>query len=112
MVGHPEIGGEQSALPLLVGGMLSSDPRLRYHVPHGRSQAEDLQEIMLLRSSSRAGMSGGPVIVPWRDGTRPPAIVGINAGRIRDHPGGDDIFTYAYKSTVILQCIEELRRVP
>jgi hypothetical protein len=40
------------------------------------------------------------------------AIVGINAGRIRDHPGGDDIFTYAYKSTVILQCIEELRRVP
>jgi hypothetical protein len=43
MVGHPEIGGEQSALPLLVGGMLSSDPRLRYHVPHGRSQAEDFR---------------------------------------------------------------------
>lgn len=57
-------------------------------------------------------MSGGPVIVPWRDGTRPAAILGINAGRIRDRPGGDDIFTYAYKSTVILQCIEELRRVP
>ncbi len=108
MVGHPNIGGEQSQLPLLVDGIVSSDPRLEYRIPRGRLPQDELEDVLLLHSSSYAGMSGGPIFVPWRDRKRAPAIVGINAGRVLDSVGGADIFTYAYKSNIIVETLGQL----
>lgn len=111
MIGYPVLGQDQSHMPLLADGVLSSDPRLDYPLPiPDGSGAASYEPVLMLHSSSRSGMSGAPVIVPWRDqAQRPPRIIGVNAGHI---PASKDVgpssFTYAYRSDHILEAIAAL----
>ena len=104
VVGFPVILKQQTTLPIVLGGIVASDPRLRYPIQHeGRSEPES-EDVLLIHSGSWYGLSGSPVIAVGPPG-RPGALVGINAGRV---DGSQNELTYAYKSTAILKTIGQL----
>jgi hypothetical protein len=105
VVGFPRILNSQTTLPLVLGGIVASDPRLRYPIRHKDGSEPEPEDVLLLHSGSWYGLSGSPVIAVGPPG-RPGALVGINAGRVDD--SGNEL-TYAYKSTAILATINQLR---
>jgi hypothetical protein len=76
MIGYPQIGGETGSRPILVSGIVASDPRFGAEVG-----AEALAHSVLCHSFSWGGMSGAPVVAHL-EGVNETRLVGVNAGHI------------------------------
>ncbi len=76
MPGYPQIAGEVGSRPVLVSGMVASDPRFPAEVG-----GQVLPNSVLCHSFSWGGMSGAPVIA-HPDAVGETKLVGVNAGHI------------------------------
>lgn len=74
--GYPSVAGEVADRPLLVQGIVSSDPRFPAAIG-----ANTLPHSVLCHSFSWGGMSGAPVVAPLPALTQS-RIVGVNAGHV------------------------------
>jgi len=111
-VGYPEINGVATEAPLLIPGMLSSDPRIAEPLP-GLPAG-----IVAYHAFSRSGLSGSPVIAPARGikvdggislespGWRTTRIVGVNAGHLNRNSHDPMPLSYFCPSWAVLDIID------
>ena len=76
MAGYPSVGGGVATRPILVSGMVASDPRFPAEVG-----GLVLQHSVLSHSFSWQGMSGAAVISPMET-LGSSRLVGVNAGHV------------------------------
>lgn len=117
MCGYPKLAGVQVEEPLLLPGVVSSDPsRLR---PHPQKVGDG--RLFLLHAFSRQGLSGAPVFATQRgiamgDGLAGPQhrvarLVGVNAGHWPGDEDGPAAFSYAVRSDVLLELVSTWRHL-
>lgn len=105
--GFPDQYDKLGNRPILRSGHIASDPAFNYswdQTPHGQCVAYE--------GFSFPGSSGGPVFAPPRGMTNIPDsrhgyLVGVNSMHIDGGPAGHSGVSCFYKSTVILEIIEQ-----
>jgi len=104
--GFPKTHDKYKNRPILRSGRIASDPKFEY------SWNNEYQgQCVAYEGFSSSGASGSPVFAPSRGlqtipNSRHGYLVGVNAGHIPDQYGHSGI-SYFYKSTVILEIIEQ-----
>jgi len=114
VIGYPEINGDATDSPLLIPGILSSDPRISAPLPGLPT------DIVAYHAFSRSGMSGAPVVAPtrglkvtgdisiesadWR-GVR---IVGVNSGHLRRDSNDPMPLSYFCPSWAVLEILDQV----
>jgi hypothetical protein len=104
--GFPDEHDKLSERPLVRGGRIASDPRYEFSLngkPAGHCVAYE--------AFSHGGASGSPVYAPAKGfvgvaGSRRSMLVGINAGHLRAEFGQHTGLSYFYRSTVILDVLQ------
>jgi hypothetical protein len=105
--------------PALRMGWIVSDPRYSLDMPEVKGS------VLLTESFSTAGASGAPVFVLPRgfriaagnginisgDLYRPIYLVGVNAGHFKSSDHDHANLSYAFKSTVIMDCIRKAKAI-
>lgn len=101
IAGYPGVA-EASERPLLVSGIVSSDPR--YPAVFGR---ERLGNSVLCQSFSWDGMSGAPVlgVSPSIGRTK---VVGINAGHVHGSVITGGVISHFVRSDALLELFDQL----
>lgn len=105
--GFPDQYDKLGNRPILRSGHIASDPQFDYswdQLPHGRCVAYE--------GFSSSGASGSPIFAPPRGmngipNSRHGYLIGVNAGHVPTQPQGHSGISYFYKSTVILDIIEQ-----
>jgi hypothetical protein len=112
IAGYPGLGGQSDATrPILVGGVVSSDPRYP-----AEFEGATYPGSVLCHAFSRAGMSGAPVFAAVRRNPREEGaptefrlgIIGVNAGHLRTMGSSDGVISHFVTSTALLEMLEEL----
>jgi len=117
--GYPEWYDKNGDRPIMRTGAIVSDPRSDYRYDEGPPNRTDGNKQILFEAFSTSGNSGSPLFVSQRgyqvgDGLeytgafRPVTLIGINAGHYRDPEGHHVGLSRAYKSTAILEFIDNL----
>jgi hypothetical protein len=112
--GYPSLGGQTNTTrPILVGGVVASDPRFP-----SEFEGTTYPESALCHAFSRSGMSGAPVFAPipkkrWDDESDEPiafalGIIGVNAGHLRTPGASDGVISHFVKSTALLRVLARL----
>ncbi len=105
--GFPDQHDKLGNRPILRSGHIASDPKYDYswdQLPHGRCVAYE--------GFSSSGASGSPILAPPRGmhgipNSRHGFLIGVNAGHVPTQPQGHSGISYFYKSTIILDIIEQ-----
>ncbi len=105
--GFPDQHDKLGNRPIIRSGRIASDPKFDYswdRSPHGMCVAYE--------GFSFSGSSGSPVFAPPRGmqgipDSRHGYLIGVNAGHVPNYPTGHSGISYFYKSTVILEIIEQ-----
>lgn len=105
--GFPDQHDKLGNRPIVRSGHIASDPNFDYswdQLPHGRCVAYE--------GFSSSGASGSPIFAPPRGmhgipNSRHGYLIGVNAGHVPTQPQGHSGISYFYKSTVILDIIEQ-----
>jgi hypothetical protein len=110
MPGYPRLGGQQVDAPVLMPGVISSDPAYPMATSPGPGR------LFLVHAFSRQGLSGAPVYAVQRGlklgeglqgpAHRPARIAGINAGHLPADGDGPASFSYAVRSDVLVELID------
>jgi hypothetical protein len=111
--GYPAPNGVAADRPILVGGVVASDPRVDAEVG-----AEKFAGGVLCHAFSWGGMSGSPVLAAiqkptWADVMGEPArlsLVGVNAGHVISN-GTSGVMSHFVKSTVLINLLAGLGAV-
>ncbi|MFH8362486.1 serine protease [Streptomyces anulatus] len=115
MPGYPGIGGEAAARPILVAGVIASDPR--YAAAIG---SRTFPNEVLCHAFSWEGMSGSPVLcqipkesLTWEDvetlGGQEVVLAGVNAGHITTSGGTAGVLSRIVRADALTSLIEENR---
>lgn len=111
MPGYPALDGVSAERPILVGGVIASDPRF-----DGTVGGNSYPESVLCHAFSWGGMSGAPVLafVPMHtwgemEGKRLQlALIGINSGHIASSGSSSGVLSHFVKSLALLQILVHL----
>lgn len=115
MPGYPGIGGVAAARPILVAGVIASDPR--YAAAVG---ARTFPNEVLCHAFSWEGMSGSPVLcqipkqsLTWEDvqnlGGQEVVLAGVNAGHITTSGGTAGILSRIVRADALAALLEQAR---
>ncbi|MGW6541734.1 S1 family peptidase [Streptomyces massasporeus] len=115
MPGYPGIGGEAAARPILVAGVVASDPR--YAAAIG---SRTFPNEVLCHAFSWEGMSGSPVLcripkesLTWEDvqnlGGQEVVLAGINAGHITTSGGTAGVLSRIVRADALASLLEQHR---
>lgn len=103
--GFPDPYDKLAQRPILRSGTIASDPRYPYS-----NTGEDEGARVAYEAFSSGGASGSPVWAAARSfkdypGSRPGAIIGVNAGHIEGKFAAHSGISFFYKSSVVLQLL-------
>ncbi|WP_078618015.1 MULTISPECIES: S1 family peptidase [unclassified Streptomyces] len=115
MPGYPGIGGEVAARPILVAGVIASDPR--YPAAIG---PRTFPNEVLCHAFSWEGMSGSPVLcripkesLTWEDvqnlGGEEVVLAGINAGHIATSGGTAGVLSRIVRADALASMLKQAR---
>lgn len=105
--GFPEEHDKLAERPLIRGGRVASDPKFDFSL-----QGKAAGHCIAYEAFSHGGASGSPVYAPARGiqgipGSRSGRLVGINAGHVNREMGQHTGLSYFYRSTVILEILND-----
>lgn len=105
--GFPEEHDKLAERPLIRGGRVASDPKFDFSL-----QGKAAGRCIAYEAFSHGGASGSPVYAPARGiqgipGSRNGRLVGINAGHVNREMGQHTGLSYFYRSTVILEILND-----
>jgi Trypsin-like peptidase domain len=111
MAGYPSFGGQSDAIrPILVEGIVSSDPRFPAELEGVRYPRS-----ALCHAFSRAGMSGAPVLAavlkkPQGKDALPEFqlnVIGVNAGHLRTAGSSEGVISHFVTSIALLEMLAD-----
>ena len=105
--GFPEEHDKLAERPLIRGGRVASDPKFDFSL-----QGKAAGRCIAYEAFSHGGASGSPVYAPARGiqgipGSRNGRLIGINAGHVNREMGQHTGLSYFYRSTVILEILND-----